>query len=145
MSATSMRARCTSRTCAAKSSATRRTRSVSSPCAGWATSSSPRRSYGLCAEDCTPRAREEAGFDQQRHDDRLADRLAVEALDGEAPCSAPLNVGDERRQGDAEPLFFRLPKRDERSAAALDEECGLAAEQHDLGARDPCRSRACAL
>ena len=68
--------------------------------------------------------------------ERLVDRLAVEALDGEPLRAAALHVRDERGERDAQPVLLRLAQRDERAAAALDEEHRFAAEQHDLRARD---------
>ena len=47
------------------------------------------------------------------------------------------DVLDERRERRAEPVLLRLAQRHERAAAALDEERRLAAEQHDVRARDP--------
>ena len=58
------------------------------------------------------------------------------------PC---LTNADERRERRAEPVLVRLAERDERAAAALDEERRLAAEQDDVRARDARRAGARAL
>jgi signal transduction histidine kinase len=99
----------------------------------------------LGAEDGTARAGEEAGVDQQRHHHRVGDRLAVEALDREPLGASALHVGDEGGERDAQPLLLRLTQRNERAAAALDEERRLAAEQDDVRAGDARRPSACAL
>ena len=44
---------------------------------------------------------------------------------------------DQGGEGGPEPALFRVAKRDERAAAALDEERGLTAEQDDFRTRDP--------
>ena len=47
-----------------------------------------------------------------------------------------LHVVDEGRERESQPLLVRLSERDDRAAAPLDEERGLAAEEHDVGAGD---------
>src|SRR5215210_590563 len=90
------------------------------------------------SQDGTARARHEPGLEQQRHDLRVADGLAVEALDGEPLPAAPFDVGDEGRQRLPEPVLLGLPQRDERAAAALDVQRRLAAEQDHVR---PCDAR----
>ena len=87
-------------------------------------------------------ARREAGLDKERHDERLRDRLAVEALDREALGAAALDEPDEGRERRPEPILVGFAERDERAAAALDEERRLASEQHDMGSRHPSRAGA---
>src|SRR4051794_5901602 len=94
------------------------------------------RTMRLRTEDRTPRAGEEAGLDEQRHRNRLDDRLAVEPLHRQALAAGAADMRNEGRERDAQPLLLGLAQRDERAAAALDEEGRLAAEQHDVGARD---------
>ena len=84
---------------------------------------------------------EEAGLDEQAHRLRLDDRLAVEALDREPLRAARAHVRDERLDRRPEPLGIRVAQRDERAAAALDEQRRLAVEQDDPGARDPSSPR----
>src|SRR5918996_1658380 len=81
-----------------------------------------------------PRPREEAGLEEERHDLRLADRLAVEALHRQAPHARAAGMGDEGLESRPQPGLLGLAQRDERAAAALDEKRRLAAEQDDLGA-----------
>ena len=76
---------------------------------------------------------------------RLADGMAVEALDREPLRAAALDVVDERRERRTQPRFVRLAQRHERAAAALDEERRLAAEQDDVRTRDARGPRAGAL
>ena len=70
------------------------------------------------------------------------DRLAVEALDREPLQPAAADVRDERLERRAEPALLGIAQRDERAAAALDEEDGLSPEQDDVRARDPGGARA---
>ena len=48
---------------------------------------------------------------------------------------------DERRERRPQPRLVRVAQRDERAAAALDEERRLAAQQHDVRARNARRTR----
>src|SRR5204863_8206383 len=66
------------------------------PCCG------PRR---LGAEDGAARAGEEARFEEERHDVRLAYRLTVEALDRQAAAAAGADVRDEGRERRAQPCL----------------------------------------
>ena len=94
------------------------------------------------AKHGAPRAGEEAGLDEQLQDVALDDRPAVEALDRE-----PLGRG--RREPTStsaatrgpEPVRIGIAEREQRAPAALDVERRLAAEQHDVGARDARRAR----
>ena len=90
----------------------------------------------LGPQDGSARARQEARLEEERHQLRLPDRLAVEALDRQPLASLVLHVLDERSQGRPQPLLVRLTQRDDRAAAALHEQRGLAAEEDDLGSRD---------
>src|SRR5256885_4841491 len=94
------------------------------------------------AENAPPRPGEKAGFDEQRHCFALRDRLAVEALDREALLrAAGTNIVDQSGEDGPEPALVGIAERNERAAATLDEQRGLAAEQDDLGAGDagcPC-------
>src|ERR671930_1310264 len=86
----------------------------------------------LSSAKCRPaRALDETGLEQERHDRGFAHRLAVEALDREASLSRAAEVLDQCREGLAEPVFLGIAQRDERAAAALHEQRGLAAEQDD--------------
>src|SRR6266550_3539227 len=89
-------------------------------------------------QDGAARAGEETGLDEQRHRVALGDGLAVEALDREALLRAvAANVLDQSGERGPEPTLFRVPQRDQRAAAALDEERGLTAEEDDFRTRDP--------
>ena len=91
-------------------------------------------------QDGSPRSGQEPHLQQERHRLRLGDRLAVEALDRKPSDAALPDVPDERFQGRAQPPLLRLAQRDERTAAALDEERGLSAEQNDVSAGDARRA-----
>src|SRR3954470_19021394 len=93
------------------------------------------------AEHGPPRAREEAGLDEERHRERAGHRLAVEALDGEPLAAAPAHVQDKRVECEPEPFLFGLAQGDERTAAALDEENCLAVQEDDLGTCDASGAR----
>src|SRR2546423_6167356 len=100
----------------------------------------------LSAQNSPARAGEEPDLEQQRHDLRLADRLPVEALDGETLLPATLlHLLDERDERSAEPAFLGITERHERAAAALDEERRLASEKDDLGPCNPRGARTRAL
>ena len=101
--------------------------------------------HGLGPQHGAARACEEAGFEQQRHDLRLADGAPVEALDREPLRAAALDVVDERGERGTEPRLVGVAQRHERAAATLDEQRRLTAEQHDLRARHACRAGARAL
>src|SRR5438094_6785133 len=88
------------------------------------------------------RALDESGLEQERHDRRLANCLAVEPLDRETFHARPADVVDQRGESVAEPAILRIAQRDERAAAALDEQRRLAAEEHHARARDPRGPRA---
>jgi hypothetical protein len=63
----------------------------------------------LRPEDRAAWAGEEAGLQEERHDLRLADGLAVEALDCESLLRAALlDVLDERGQCDPQPILLRI-------------------------------------
>src|SRR6266516_7019818 len=81
------------------------------------------------------RALDESGLEQERHDRRLANCLAVEALDGKTLDSRPPNVLDQRGEGFAEPPILRIPQRDKRAAAALDEQS--RSEEHTSELQSP--------
>jgi hypothetical protein len=85
---------------------------------------------GLGTKNSSPRTGKEAGLDQELHDDRLDDRLAVEALDREPLRSPTPHVRDKGGESRAKPFGIGLPKRDQRTAASLHEENCFAAE-HD--------------
>src|SRR5436190_2726423 len=91
------------------------------------------------------RALDESRVEEERHDRRLADRLAVEALDRQPLHAGALDVLDQGRESLAQPLVLRLAQRDERPAAALDEQRRFAAEEDDVGACDPRRASSGAL
>ena len=83
---------------------------------------------------------------EQRHDLRSLTRLAVEALDREALLRPLLRTcATSAVEGGSEPALVRITQRDERAAAALDEERGLAAEQDDVRTGDPGRRAPAAL
>src|SRR5436190_13269497 len=82
------------------------------------------------------RSLDETRVQQQRHDRRLRDRLAIEALDREPLHARPADVVDECRERFAEPVVLQIAQRHERAAAALDEQRRLAAQQDDPCARD---------
>src|SRR5438067_13880688 len=88
------------------------------------------------------RALDETRLQQERHDRRLPDRLAIETLDREPLHARPADVVDERGGGYAEPFFLGIAQRHERAAAALDEQRRLPAEEHHARARDPRGPRA---
>src|SRR5439155_9543832 len=91
------------------------------------------------------RALDETRVQQERHDRRLRDRLAVDALDCEPLHARPADVVDQRGESFAEPAILRIAQRDERAAAALDEQRRLAAQQDDACARDSGCPRTVAL
>src|SRR6266511_3384000 len=133
---------------------TRRSRTKSAVCLaiGWALPGTPstktrqpNQVWGnrqLRTQHGAARACEESHVEQERHDLRLADRLAVEPFDREALRAALLDVFDECAEGDAEPSFLGIAQRNERAPAALDEQRRLAAEQDDVRAGDTCRTGA---
>src|SRR5438477_12218046 len=88
------------------------------------------------------RALDETRLQQERHDRRLPDRLAVETLDCESLHARPADVVDQRGESFAEPVILGIAQRHERAAAALDEQRRLAAEEHHARARDPRGPRA---
>src|SRR6266508_5964402 len=96
-------------------------------------------------QDGAARTGEEACLEQQRHDLRLADRTAVEALDREPLRAAALHMLDESGERRAQPRLVRLAQRHERAAAALDEQCRFTAEQHHVRACNARGARAGAL
>ena len=65
---------------------------------------------------------------------------AVEPLDREAASAVGAHPGDERGDRRPQPLGVGLAQREQRAAAALDVERRLAAEQHDVRARDAGRT-----
>src|SRR6266540_1158327 len=87
----------------------------------------------LGPKDSAARAGEEACVEQERHHVGLPHRFAVEALDREALRTTAPDVLHERRERGPQPFLVRLAERDERAAAALDEERRLAAEEDELG------------
>ena len=103
----------------------------------------------LGAQHRSPRAGEETGLDEQRHDLRLGHGLAVETLDGKplrlTETRRRANVLDQRSDRGAQPLLVRLAQRDERAAAALDVEGGLPTEEHDLRPRHAGGACPCSL
>jgi hypothetical protein len=99
----------------------------------------------LGPEHRPPRASDEPGFEQERHDLGLGDRLAVEALDRQPLAVAGLDALDQCREGGPKPALVRVAQREERAAATLDEKDCLASEEDDLGARDPGRTAGGAL
>jgi len=96
-------------------------------------------------KDGAPRAREEARLDEQRHHVALGDRLAVEPLDRQALEPRPARVVDQGDERNPEPPFLGIAEGDERAAAALDEEGGLAVEKDDVRAGHSRRAGAGAL
>src|SRR5213594_916600 len=68
----------------------------------------------LGAKHRAPWAGEKTGLEQERHDLRLADRLAVEALHREPRlAAAPLDVLDQCCKREAQPSLLRLSQRHE--------------------------------
>ncbi len=102
---------------------------------GYAAGSS---SPALRAQHGASRAGQEAGLDEELHGFRLRDRLAVEALDRKTFRTTRPDVGDERGECRSQPLVVGIAERDERPAAALDEERRLAVEEHDPGSGNAC-------
>src|SRR6184192_583952 len=119
----------------------RRTRRQSRRVLMTAPQAAPRRSG---PEHGAARAGEEPGLDEQRQHLVLGHRFAVEALDRKALRTAGADVLDERGECRSQPLLIRLAERDERTAAALDEERSLAAQQDDVRAGDARRAGAAA-
>src|SRR5215204_1113101 len=62
----------------------------------------------LRSQDRAAGSGEEPCFDEQRHDLRLHDRLAVEALDGEPLAAAAAHVLHERLDRGPQPFLVRL-------------------------------------
>src|ERR687887_1884071 len=58
-------------------------------------------------------ALDEPGLEQQRHDGGLADGLAVEALDREAPLARAAEILDQGCEGLAEPSLLGIAQRNE--------------------------------
>src|SRR6478672_7213642 len=81
-----------------------------------------------------PRTGEEAGLDEELHRLGLRDRLAVEALDRKPFGTTRPHMGHERGECGSQPVVVGLAERDERPAAALDEERRLAVEEDHPGA-----------
>jgi hypothetical protein len=82
------------------------------------------------------RPREEAGLDEQRHHVAFRHRLAVEPLDGQPLRATAPHMRDESRERRPQPRLVGIQQRNERTAAALDVQHRLTAQQHNVCASD---------
>jgi len=78
-------------------------------------------------------------LDQYRFQWRSADRLAVDALDGELARTAAKDVRSESRYGIRQALVTLRHECLQSAAGALDEQHRLGIDQDDVGSRDALR------
>jgi hypothetical protein len=88
------------------------------------------------------RAGEETRLDEERQGLALDHGATIEALHREPATAIGAHPLDERVDRGSQPVGVRLSERQQRATAALHVERRLAAREHDVRARNPCRPRA---